>query len=101
MRNVLDARHAAAAIFLPALLLFAAHSHAAGVYISEFMAENTIAPTDEFGTKPDWIEIHNPDSAPVNLLGYFLTDNINEPRKWGFPNMTLGANARLVVFASG
>ncbi len=75
-------------------------SFAASPYISEFMANNVNTLTDDFGTKPDWIEIHNPDSAAVNLLGYYLTDDKSKPQKWAFPSYNLSANARLVVFAS-
>ncbi len=43
--------------------------------ISEFMAENHGALTDEDGDTSDWIEIFNPGSEPVNLLNWSLTDD--------------------------
>src|SRR6185295_18141871 len=72
------------------------------VYIAEFLGVNTSGAglgTDEFGTKPDWIEIYNPGTATVNLLGYFLTDVTLDQRKWAFPSYNLAAGARLVVYA--
>src|SRR5204862_6311354 len=67
-----------------------------------FLAENTNGfglGVDEFGTKPDWIEIHNQLAVAVNLAGYFLTDNKLDQRKWAFPTYNLAAGARLVVYA--
>ena len=43
--------------------------------ITEFMAANGSELADEDGEFSDWIEIHNPDSAPISLAGYHLTDN--------------------------
>lgn len=36
---------------------------------------------DEYGFKPDWIEIVNNGDAPVNLAGLYLTDNGDKLRK--------------------
>lgn len=69
--------------------------------ISEFMAANGSALADEDGEYLDWIEIFNPDSLPVNLSGWALTDDPYEPQKWTFPNVTLGGREYLVIFASG
>src|SRR5678815_4527705 len=69
--------------------------------ISEFMADNKSTLADQDGDFSGWIEIHNPTSTAVNLAGYFLTDDENEPTKWKFPNLTLIANGYAVVFASG
>jgi len=84
----------------------------AQLIISEFLASNTlaIAPTptdpalrneDEDGEKEDWIEIANISSTPVNLLGWHLTDNKNQPRQWSLPDRTLPAGGYLRIFASG
>ncbi len=69
--------------------------------ISEFMADNNRTVADEDGQFPDWIEIHNPAAAAINLSGYFLTDNKSEPTLWAFPDVTLAAGGHLLVFASG
>jgi len=69
--------------------------------ISEFMAENETTLADEDGAFPDWIEIHNPTDAPVNLAGHFLTDDEAEPQKWPFPSLELAPDGYLIVFASG
>lgn len=69
--------------------------------ISEFMASNETTLADEDGDFSDWIEIYNPDDEPVDLAGYFLSDDVEVLKRWVFPATTLEAGAWLVVFASG
>lgn len=74
---------------------------AAGVVISEFMADNSGTISDQDGGSPDWIEIHNDSAAPVNLAGWHLTDSPAELTRWTFPGTNLPAGGHLIVFASG
>ncbi len=69
--------------------------------ISEFMASNSRTLADEDGTYSDWIEIHNPTAAALDLGGWYLTDNAGMLTKWKFPAVTVPAGGYLVVFASG
>ena len=69
--------------------------------ITEFMAANNSSIPDEDGERSDWIEVHNRDSTPVQLLGWTLTDDPTQPGKWRFPARTLEPNGYLIVFASG
>ncbi|MCA9215621.1 MAG: lamin tail domain-containing protein, partial [Planctomycetales bacterium] len=69
--------------------------------ITEFMASNHATLVDSKGNSSDWIEIHNPDSQPVDLNGWHLSDKESDLSKWTFPNVTIPANGYLVVFASG
>ncbi len=47
------------------------------VFINEFMAQNTRTVTDPAdGDFDDWIELHNAGTQPVDLAGYYLTDNL-------------------------
>ena len=69
--------------------------------INEFAAENQHGLTDVDGAHSDWVEIYNPDPTPVNLSGYFLTDDSLVPTKWAFPAVTVNSGQFLVVFASG
>ena len=73
----------------------------AQVIISEFLASNSNSIVDEEGRNEDWIELSNPSGGAVNFLGWYLTDDVNLPRKWAFPSKTLNSGAYLVVFASG
>src|SRR5439155_26831186 len=69
--------------------------------ITEFMAANVSTLADEDGEFAGWIEIQNPDSTPISLAGYHLTDNAANLDKWTFRGETLNPGACLVVFASG
>lgn len=70
------------------------------VIISEFMASNKHTLADVDGAFSDWIEIYNPSGGPVNLAGYSLTDDATLPQKWVFPDVTIAADNRLLVWAS-
>ena len=70
------------------------------VYISEFMASNQDTLDDEDGDSSDWIELFNNTSSPVDLDGWYLTDDPALLTKWQFPGVTLGAGQFLIVFAS-
>ena len=69
--------------------------------ITEFMASNDETLLDEDDEASDWIEIFNPDLTPLDLGGYYLTDDAAYLTKWQFPSPTsLNSRAFLVVFAS-
>jgi hypothetical protein len=87
--------------FLLALGLLSASPIRAQVFISEFLASNSNGLEDEDGDTPDWIELHNPTQSPVDLDGWYLTDDAAELTKWRFPAVTIPAAGFLVVFASG
>ena len=97
--NLLDANFFRSTLGLAALVVTAAASRADPV-ISEIMAANSTSLADEDGAYPDWIEIHNPDSAEVDLTGWFLSDTAGDRKKWQFPALRLPAGGYLVVFAS-
>ena len=70
------------------------------VVITEFMAANTRSLTDRDREHSDWIELYNAGPAPVNLEGWFLTDNRAKLTKWRFPATPLAPGEFLVLFAS-
>jgi len=74
----------------------------ANIRINEFLAANLTGLADEDpGTnRQDWIEIWNYGSTVVNLNGYSLTDDRDDPGKWTFPSTNLAPGQYLVVFAS-
>lgn len=69
--------------------------------ITEFMASNKATAVDEDGDFSDWIEIHNPTTAPVSLDDWYLTDSAADLTKWRFPNVTLAPGEFRLVWASG
>ena len=70
-------------------------------FLSEFLASPNASYLDEDGDGEDWVEIANPNGFALNLEGYYLTDNHGDPAQWPFPSVTVPAQGRLVVFASG
>ena len=69
--------------------------------ISEFMADNSTTLEDEDCRSSDWLELFNSTADPINLDGWYLTDDPAELTKWRIPGLPLAANARRVIFASG
>ena len=92
-------------IFLVATLFIAGwlanFESRAEVYISEFMASNSRTLIDEDREYSDWIEIHNNGKDSVSLKGWGLSDSESNPFEWTFPDVQIGADVRIVVFASG
>jgi hypothetical protein len=73
------------------------------IRLNEFLAANISGLMDEdVPAEPqDWIEIWNYGTTPVNLNGFSLTDDRDDPGRWTFPSTNLAPNQFLVVFASG
>ena len=70
--------------------------------ITEFMASNSDALTDEDGDSSDWIEIYNHSDTTVDLAGWYLTDDKESLMRWRFPaGVSLEPGEFLLVFASG
>ncbi len=56
----------------------------AGVVLNEVLADNaTFVGAD--GTTPDWVELHNPAAAAVDLTDMSFSDSTVTPRRWVFP----------------
>jgi hypothetical protein len=72
-----------------------------GVYISEFSTGNQNILHDEDGDHPGWIELYNGGSDPVNLAGWFLSNDSKNPTQWRFPRVGILPGSYLIVFASG
>lgn len=76
----------------------------AQVRLSEFMAANVQAHPDvvDFEDYPDWIELENTTDGLVSLAGWYLSDDPDQPLRWGFPaTAVIPARGRLVVWADG
>ena len=67
--------------------------------INEAIASNASF-LDEDGDSSDWLEIYNRSNAPVDLNGWTLSDDTEQPDQWTFPNITLAAGDYMVVWAS-
>ncbi|MCA1803709.1 MAG: lamin tail domain-containing protein, partial [Rhodothermaceae bacterium] len=71
-----------------------------GLVINEIVASNSRVNTDEDGDYPDWIELYNYGENAVNLHRYGLSDNVNRPFKWVFPDTTIDPGEFMLVWAS-
>jgi hypothetical protein len=72
------------------------------IVISEMMSSNGSTIADESGEYHDWIELYNPGDDPVNLSGWYLSDSLQEPRRWRIPDeVVLPARETLLIWASG
>jgi hypothetical protein len=69
--------------------------------INEGCNKNYSSQVDEDGDSPDWIEIYNSGSSPINLLDYSLSDKQFEPGMWNFPAKVIAPGEFIIVYCSG
>jgi hypothetical protein len=69
------------------------------LYVNELMASNDTTVADEAGDYDDWIEIYNLGLAPVDLEGFYLTDDPADPTAWALPDTSISAGGYLLVWA--
>lgn len=67
--------------------------------INEFMASNNNTITDNHGEYEDWIELYNADDTDILLSNYYLSDNSEDLNKWQLPNISLGPDEYLLIWA--
>ena len=72
------------------------------VRINELLAANDMTNKDPEGEYDDWAELYNSSSKAVDLSGLYLSDSLNNPRKWKFPlGTSIDAGGYLVVWLDG
>ncbi len=78
-------------------------SHTQDLVINEFLASNsTIISDPDDAEFSDWIEILNHSGAPIDMGGYYLTDNLTDTTKWQFPaGAIIPAGGYLLIWADG
>ncbi len=74
--------------------------------INEIMAKNLTTITDNFGEYEDWIEIYNPNNYPVNMSGYYMSDNPEVRNRWVIPSsfpdsVTIPAQSWMLYYCDG
>ena len=71
------------------------------VCINEVCSQNKTCLADSYGAYSDWIELYNAGSSAVDLSGWGLSDDTQQPLLFTFPSGTkIGAGEHMVVFAS-
>jgi Leucine-rich repeat (LRR) protein len=72
------------------------------ILINEVVTSNGSLIADSEGDYPDWIELYNPGEGPVDVGGFFLSDNLDRTDRWQFPKGTIiGAGEYMLLWASG
>jgi spore coat protein CotH len=72
------------------------------LFINEFMADNamTLEDPDDPGEFPDWIEIYNSGTVPIDLGGKYLTDDLTDPAKFRITDgLTIPVNGFVLFYA--
>ncbi len=76
----------------------ASQSDITGVVINEIMASNNSGATDEAGEYEDWIELYNNNAEPIDLSGFYLSDNLLNLPKWQIPSGTVIPGSGYMIF---
>ena len=69
------------------------------VRLNEIMSANGGTLVDEAGNTPDWVEVANIGSRPVNLEGYILSKKVKAGNVFVFPEVILQPGECAVVYA--
>lgn len=70
------------------------------LWITEVVVNNVDLPV-YWGDGPyDWVELQNVSFQPLSLEGFQLSDSLDEPAKWTFPDMTLEPGAYVLVLCA-
>lgn len=88
-------------VFLLPVLCNVSVGFSQDIQINEVLASNNELFSDEDGDFEDWIELYNFGSDPINLEGFGLSDNYDDPYKWVLPDYTIEPGEYLLVWASG
>ncbi len=72
------------------------------VVINEYSGSNISQHTDNFGQFSDWFELYNTTAGPIDLTGYYLSDNVSKPTKFQIPTgAIIPANGFFKVYCNG
>lgn len=73
------------------------------LFLNELQAANAGSPVDENGEADDWFEIFNPNPSPIDLAGWYVSDNPSDITKYRFSltgtDAIVPANGWLLVWA--
>ncbi len=73
-----------------------------GVYISEVMASNDTIALGTMALTCDYLELYNSSDQTVDLSSYGLSNTLNRPRKWQFPQgTTIAPGEYKVIYLDG
>ncbi len=70
------------------------------IVISEVVSSNKSSIVDEDYGTPDWIELHNTSSQPVNVHNYALSNDVKSPVKYVLPEAVIPPDGYLIVYCA-
>lgn len=71
----------------------------APAYVNEVMARNLHAVQSPSGTYSDWIELYNPGGSRLDLDGWTITDDLDEPDRHTLSGVAIEAGGHLLLYA--
>ncbi len=71
------------------------------ILINEAMTRNTQYGRALSGKFQDWIELYNPTAEAVNLNGWHLSNDPEQPDLFALPDVSIPAGGYLIVYATG
>ena len=74
-----------AALALLSLTLLYPNLTRADIVINEFVASNASTIADEAGAFDDWVELYNTGATPVDIGGWYMSDDLTAPQDWQIP----------------
>ncbi|TVQ14164.1 MAG: hypothetical protein EA361_08180 [Bacteroidetes bacterium] len=83
------------------LLLHSGYGKSQDILINEVMSSNAHFISDEDGSFEDWIELYNANNNVINLEGFGLSNDSDNPFKWVFPAYEMQPGGYLLIWASG
>ena len=86
--------------FLTIPFLLSSFTFSQVLFINEIMSKNDTSIRDNDGDFSDWIELYNSSNNPINLNGYYLSDNPEIPLKWSFGQVIVDPDSFIIVYAS-
>ncbi len=88
--------------FLLALAVLLCHPGSTQVVINEYSCSNLSGFGDNYGKFEDWVELYNSSGETADISGFGLSDNIENPFRWTFPEgTTIDAYDFIRVWTSG
>jgi len=71
--------------------------------INEFLASNASVNVDpDYNANADWVELYNAGETAVNLNGYYLSDDVTQPKKWQITtSVSISAKGYLLIWTDG
>lgn len=87
--------------FIGVCLSFLLIQAKAQLVLNEVQYENNTSLYDKHGSTPDWIELYNAASVPVNVKGYRISDNSRFDDYWVLPDTAVAGHGFLLIYASG